>query len=95
MEVPGAMAWVVPLMTTPIENGPRRLSVNVTEKTKLVAVVPVLGLTLPPERVLVCPPPLVHVGAASTVAANGALKPSTIVTINDGTSMPSSGPTAG
>jgi hypothetical protein len=88
------MAWVAPSMITPIEYGPRWLSVNVTEKVKVVAVVPEPGLTPPLESVEVWPL-VVQVAAAATGGTKGALKPSTIVTTSDGTSMPSSGRTAG
>ena len=77
-----------------------RLSVVLysTEKTKFVRPwYQSSGSTLPPDRVLVCPPQLVHARRQrlTTLVANGALKPSTIVAINDGTSRPNTGRMAG
>jgi hypothetical protein len=70
------------------------LSLKTTENVKGVDVSPDPGLAVPLFRAVVCPPPVEH-WAATTVAANGALKPSTIVAINDGTSRPNTGRVAG
>lgn len=52
-----ARARDVPSMMTTIEYGARsRLSRNVAENVKVVAVVPELGATLPVSRYVTCPP---------------------------------------
>jgi hypothetical protein len=70
---------------TSIENGPRRLSMKVTENVIVVVGEPAPGLAAPLSSDVMCPPPLSHETGAARLAA-GTTRPRAIATTSEGTS---------